>query len=185
MRQPSSIAGTARLTKLQFNAVNDGEDRRLVSLSEVCTCGTKSYYIVLYYIILYYIVLYCIILYCIIVYYIILYYIVLYYIIFYYIVLYFIIFYYVICLLLKVLQVIHHIVYIIYYTLRRPYCETSGESFVRQADHLFLKYRVTYVTGYFGDRKSVVQGKSVDLGGRRIIKKKKRIRYGVHRNTQT
>ena len=89
------------------------------------------YYIVLYYIILYYIVLYCIILYCIILYYIILYYIVLYYIIFYYIVLYFIIFYYVICLLLKVLQVIHHIVYIIYYTLRRPYCETSGESFVR------------------------------------------------------
>src|SRR3712207_9511777 len=30
-----------------------------------------------------------------------------------------------------------------------------------------------YVTGHHADRKSVVEGKSVDLGGRRIIKKKK------------
>src|SRR5256885_13108977 len=31
-----------------------------------------------------------------------------------------------------------------------------------------------YVLGIMTDRKSVVQGKSVDLGGRRIIKKKKK-----------
>src|SRR2546430_15273198 len=31
-----------------------------------------------------------------------------------------------------------------------------------------------------GDRKSVVEGKSVDLGGRRMIKKKKQVRYTPH-----
>src|ERR1039457_7711049 len=36
-------------------------------------------------------------------------------------------------------------------------------------------YEVDYAGGLWLDRKSVVQGKSVDLGGRRIIKKKKKI----------
>src|SRR2546429_9823518 len=39
--------------------------------------------------------------------------------------------------------------------------------------------------GGHGDRKSVVQGKSVDLGGRRIIKKKKKKRSGTRMSTTT
>ena len=37
-----------------------------------------------------------------------------------------------------------------------------------------LDYAYTFDIQKEGDRKSVVQGKSVDLGGRRIIKKKKK-----------
>ena len=40
---------------------------------------------------------------------------------------------------------------------------------MKKMDHKMTSMEIT-----LGDRKSVVQGKSVDLGGRRIIKKKKR-----------
>ena len=42
----------------------------------------------------------------------------------------------------------------------------------RDAQYKMLKGKLEHLA----DRKSVVQGKSVDLGGRRIIKKKKRER---------
>ena len=58
----------------------------------------------------------------------------------------------------------------------------SGEHFFPEEDKLCFDYFdrknnifIMYENnGKRGDRKSVVQGKSVDLGGRRIIKKKKR-----------
>ncbi len=42
-----------------------------------------------------------------------------------------------------------------------------------------LEFLLSTVDDLSVDRKSVVQGKSVDLGGRRIIKKKKRYKSGV------
>ena len=42
---------------------------------------------------------------------------------------------------------------------------------------LGLKETVVQMAKANGDRKSVVQGKSVDLGGRRIIKKKKKNQF--------
>ena len=58
------------------------------------------------------------------------------------------------------------------------YCDILGMQVLRRTD---------YPGGsYTKDRKSVVQGKSVDLGGRRIIKKKNRTRtYPSHTTYDT
>src|SRR5690349_5528058 len=49
----------------------------------------------------------------------------------------------------------------------------AGNVFVFDAPGSGVSDR-SYPSGFIGDRKSVVWGKSVDLGGRRIIKKKKK-----------
>ena len=53
-------------------------------------------------------------------------------------------------------------------------CTTKNTSFKVSVECITHWYEISYLWYYHGDRKSVVQGKSVDLGGRRIIKKKKK-----------
>src|SRR2546425_13234389 len=61
-------------------------------------------------------------------------------------------------------------------SFREPFPETEGIM-----AFLFCCGRARQVPSYGIDRKSVVQGKSVDLGGRRIIKKKKKRRQSGRR----